>query len=456
MRLSPSSLDLAHRCRRQWAYRYLGPAVPYVLDFSRALGTGIHACLEGFPQGRSVYQTPWESLPDWPQIVRALPAEKVDLIKSEAPKRALPVLGFLAGARAHGQGSASWLIGESPVTVDFSQVGGHGFEITPKCRIDLKTGFVDQPTRITDYKSTRGGQPRDESGHVVGPFDPWLWAKTEADLRGDVQCLIYSLATMIQGRCSEVECQWIYTLTDLHHAPKAKEVRFRLGWDEAITSVQTWFDLGRELQEIERAVRGGQAIPDVPCSPEACSGFGGCPYHVGKGGPCNPHGSIASLVMSGVSFKPATPEKVEVEPMDQTAKLSEMCLVQPNLFAMLPQEQQVVITAYRAAQTAPAPAPDYGYLPPPPPAAYANPPAAVPPPPAGAAPGPAKRGRPPKAPAAVAAPTAPGITRPAPAAPVRTAEDVASREAVEPALTLGDVVRAVRALVAVAEKTGLM
>lgn len=138
----------------------------------------------------------------------------------------------------------------------------------------LSTGGAVHRLRyhLWDYKTTSS-------------FD---WAKTEEELREDPQVLLYALHAMQTFDLHEIECSWIYLLTDPTKQPKSYVVSVVVTRAEAEAAVLELAESAAEaIDQIRQHKAGRLRVVDLPQDISACKAYGGCVYHEAKGGPCS-------------------------------------------------------------------------------------------------------------------------------------------------------------------------
>lgn len=250
---SASSAKLGARCQRAWAYRYVDglrePEVPWSeIEAGRqvaprvravALGKAVHAV------GESWYRS--GGSPDWLRLPGEIYAAGLhllpqppgfDLFETEHP------IGLTPSAEAPGgfvfrHGDISWA----------------GFR-------DLAARDRDGRWWQYDYKTTSSIE---------------RWAMSPEQLRVDLQCCLYSLDLARRTGQGSILSRWIYLETT---ARRAAAVDIEVTRAQASDIVEAAATLCRELDLIERS-------QDAPQNHDACRDYGGCPFHVHNGGPCD-------------------------------------------------------------------------------------------------------------------------------------------------------------------------
>lgn len=218
--LSPSQIDKFDRCKRAWAFEYIGGIRPPPKP-SAELGTLVHAILEAW----LTYGTP----PD---------------IQTKAGKIAAKMIAHLP------------LPGTGVTERNFYFVTRNGFAYTGK--IDWSGIFWNWPT-IVDHKTT-------------GSLE---WAKTEAGLHCDVQGISYTIAGCYGFEVDEIQLLWNYGTTK-DRDPIVNPVRTRL----RLPIVEEKFEHVIEplAAEIVSARTARLDPHSFPGNPHACGDFGGCPH----------------------------------------------------------------------------------------------------------------------------------------------------------------------------------
>jgi PD-(D/E)XK nuclease superfamily len=284
---SPSGLSVLERCGWQWLLRYLrgvreddllswddaqhlerpvkpdadAPAIEHAKHrdavkehnrlTKRALGHAIHHAMQVYYDWHPPLVDVWRD-PDWYQVC-ALATAGLRLLPSER--------------------DMSWLGTEVEVSLDIAGVRVFGF-------IDLIAHIGKgwrRRTKLIDYKST-------------GNLD---WAPTPDEMLEDVAACFYALAVMVAEDSSEVDCLWVYFLTDPEKKPDAWSVEFTITREQAIatlTAHEERAELALEALDMwatepDRA----RTLPVVQPNAMACGDFGGCVYHPDKErGLCRP------------------------------------------------------------------------------------------------------------------------------------------------------------------------
>jgi hypothetical protein len=266
---SPSSIGLGARCPRAWAYQYIA-GLREAETPAQALGTAVHAALEGWYAGEVVdWSTPagqiahsGTHLLPHPEhcttieVERSIGSHAFDAPQGHGEKK---LTHFLT---AHGVRWAGFR--DLLVVPDASEAG----------RLALPLEAITH-----DYKSTK---------------DVGRWAKTADALRADVQCNLYGLDGALRTGERGHWCRWVYFQTQ--RARRSLAVLVEIEADQALDVLEKPAALARELDTLER-------VEDAPQNPRACGDYGGCKYHVQAGGPCDARRSIGALIQARVIRK---------------------------------------------------------------------------------------------------------------------------------------------------------
>jgi hypothetical protein len=396
---SPSQLERFSLCRRKWAYRYLWGVREAKKRKSAMLGSLIHAAIEAYLRGSSVYQIVIsEDLAK--ELAPFSDPERAEMMR-EASRRALAGLHLLP--KLH-ECEAVEL--EQWIDVDTRRVLANVEPIKITGKIDLSFRRAGHWYTV-DHKSTRGKQVTGEG------FKPWFYAKQPDELLNDPQGVFYPLDRVHKHNLAGIWSRWVYYLTDPKHHPQAEPVDFYASREHLEHAAHGWLLEAVEMRQLVRAAIAGSIRPDdlplpakLPPDPlSPCLAFGGCPYRAEVGGPCRSSAGIdfGSLLL------PTTPIGENIMSADLAAQLDAM---RPNLppgapipgSALLPPEAHQQPPAQQAPAQYPGwvwngvqwvqdpayapPPPPPAAAPPPPPVAQNAPPGAPPPPPPGPPPAP--------------------------------------------------------------------
>ncbi len=293
---SPSSIATGRRCRRAWAYTYIAgirdPEVPWNEAWahalpadvsprtrSTALGKAMHAVGEAWYRHEPVA---WTTYPAQIFLSGAhlLPhPERVTWAHVERP------IGTLAHTMPVGEHAP-------PTVIEVHGVRFAGYKDLVACapqehaRLD-----IDASTVLYDYKSTASIA---------------RYALTPDALAADVQCNLYALDTMDVLGVDAVAARWVYFETKRKR--QAAPVDVRVTRANALRVLEPAAELARELDAID-------AVDDATPNPDACEDYGGCTFHVSRGGPCNARRAL------GVSIARAHKERHTNMTEEMKAKL---------------------------------------------------------------------------------------------------------------------------------------
>lgn len=293
---SPSSVELASRCMRAAAYRYIdgfrypeveygAPAlIPEWVNSSAltpdarvkierkakapSLGKAVHSCLENRYLGIPVN---WSTFPG--QVAQSgLPY---------LPEHARPEASV--GIGAHGVDISPGHDGKPRRAIIVAGIAWHGFvdaDDSPMLPHFFRGGLVG----VYDYKSTR---------------EIARYAKSAAELTVNLQANLYAYDRAIEFDQDRTPCRWVYFETQ--RVRRAKPVDFVIERGHALEVIEQAAEIAREFDKIERSV-------DAPMNPRACGDYGGCEFHESVGGPCSARVSYGALIQARVP-------KRKVEPM---------------------------------------------------------------------------------------------------------------------------------------------
>jgi len=301
LELSASQLKAADQCFISWAFTYLyglrSPSKPY-----QVFGKLIHACLESYAITGNVYKPDIDG--ELSNDLSALTDVNRSRFLKEAPPRALNATRLLPDLSQ----CRRWP--EEVFTFNSSQYfTGPDLSWSPRSKIDL---IVNSGSRwlVTDYKSTRGKRVSKSDARELGiepGFHPWFYVPTAAELRNDVQFILYALAVMQAADVTEIEGRWIYILTDEKHSPRSESVDVTVTLDEMIEAGKRWIELGHCITQWKLAskqhgppsldhLKRNLPVVVYPEPKSPCMQYGGCMHHVTKKGKCDAGMDAASLL----------------------------------------------------------------------------------------------------------------------------------------------------------------
>lgn len=147
--------------------------------------------------------------------------------------------------------------------------------LPPPGKADIEQHFLIR-TPIAEYQGYKDATWWEEKRRIVcdhkttGDFK---WAKTEDDLRTDIQAALYAADEMSKHNLQEVELRWIYYRTK--GANQAKRVSLVIHKEQ----VEKNFDVIDAMAKVMlEAHRSGKKALDLPPTVTACGAFGGCPH----------------------------------------------------------------------------------------------------------------------------------------------------------------------------------
>lgn len=295
-------------CPRKAAYGAIfGVRVPGS-SISKILGSLIHAALEHYLRGQTVYYLvgPNGELRIDDKLRKeidatGIPPEKIAELAAEAPRRAVAGLHLLPNTK---DPAVERVEVEQWINIDTRRLlpDVEPLRITGKIDLSMRRAGV---WYLYDHKSTKGKREKGK------PFDPWAYCKTPDALASDTQGVLYALDRALKHGLSSIWSRWVYYLTDMKAHPDAKAVDVELDWPTLERNGRAWLLVAAQVRELMRAYKRGSLAPDdippaavLPPDPASpCNAFGGCPYHVSKGGPCRPSPKVklSDLILTGSS-----------------------------------------------------------------------------------------------------------------------------------------------------------
>lgn len=239
---SPSQVETYLSCARKWAWSRIAK-IPKAENESAQLGGEVHKQLENYLAGKPLDFT--------------------------HPKGA----GYIAAAGVHflpepnspGMAIEKEFRFTSPRT-GFVWNGRKDLELDDSATIpDIEGGYP----AVLDHKSTSNLR----------------WAKTEEDLRWDVQANVYAHALMQKRGADAVDLVWVYYQTK--GARSSKRTHLRVFKDHAQRAFDLIEDIATDMAKHLDAADGQQDlhafVNSLNPTPTACGAYGGCPYqHVCK------------------------------------------------------------------------------------------------------------------------------------------------------------------------------
>lgn len=165
------------------------------------------------------------------------------------------------------------------------------FDVGPRADPLLFFGFIDLVAKL------RNGRWRLYDLKSTYSFN---YCKTPAELRDDVQACFYALAIMIEQGLDELECRWVYFLTDETKKPDARGVDFTITREHAERILRP--HTRRALQAREamraRAFTGARTFPVLDFNVLSCDQFGGCLHKDSRF--CRPPKASKGALLSGL------------------------------------------------------------------------------------------------------------------------------------------------------------
>lgn len=121
------------------------------------------------------------------------------------------------------------------------------------------------------------GQFPGEGSWVVGDHKSttdFKWAKTQTQLREDVQANVYALATMDELEIDSVLLRWGYVNTNLSkRIPPVHSVEISISREQAEKNIARTIPVARRILAAYTEPKESRAL-----NPEACDRYGGCPF----------------------------------------------------------------------------------------------------------------------------------------------------------------------------------
>ncbi len=183
-------------------------------------------------------------------------------------------------------------------------------------------GYYDLITVEPDHEYTEAGFRATRVRFRLWDFkttSSFDWAKTEDELREDPQVLLYALHAMQTFGLQEIECNWVYLRTE--DSPKAYVVTVVVTRAEAEQAVLEMAETAAEVVDKVRLFKAGRLrVVDLEMNVAACTAYGGCVYHISKGGPCD------AKVSPGKAMKQKAELDAKIRARKQERKQNEMAL----------------------------------------------------------------------------------------------------------------------------------
>lgn len=242
--LSPSQWDQYADCPRKWAWKYLHGLEEPEKD-SQKVGKRVHTLLE-----------------DYCGIGAPLPILEVmqldrNYLPGQIAQAAIPFLPPPGWAKVEEgfrlvYGSGAWR-GFKDLRGAVLAIPGTSAVWVPRERLGEEHVF---PV-VWDHKTTTNLK----------------WAKTEDQLRANIQAHIYARSEMEETGARKVLAQWTYLQTT---KIKAQPTQLWIGWDENAEYLERVAEpKAREIRELYQ-IR--PKAKELPANPEMCDRYGGCAY----------------------------------------------------------------------------------------------------------------------------------------------------------------------------------
>jgi hypothetical protein len=299
---SPSAMSRFTACPRSWAYGYLFGLWSRKKSKAAMLGSLIHACLESYLRGESVYALRIDEKL-YKEMSAFTEVEQRDMIAA-APERAIAGLHLLPKLEECEQVEI-----EKWINIDTRKIDPDIEPLKLSGKIDLSFKRAGQ-WYVVDHKSTKD----------------FKYQKKGKDLDNDPQAIFYPLDRMLKYGLGEIWCRWPYYLTDLSKRPKADKTDVLFTLEGRLLQARSWLRVADGMRQWVRAVNAGSvtSIDQVPFPPNVscvettpCNDYGGCPYNVRKGGPCNPPTQqMGNLIMASALAAPRKQPKGKEQSMD--------------------------------------------------------------------------------------------------------------------------------------------
>jgi hypothetical protein len=257
---SPSQIATAELCPRKWGYRYLrgwrepehdwadieaGKVKPQGGQRSRAFGKAFHVTGQAYYVGLALDPT------------------------SEVHRRFTSAVPFIPAL------GTPLLYTEHGVSIPATEADPIVWN--ERCSKDILLGTLGGAVwAVYDYKTCRDFEFTAQDGTTIK-------IKTPAQLIADTQANLYAWDVMTNTGQTWVPMRWIYARTDPKTTPQSRPVDFAIEHDGAAVIVAR---LEAGAKALRRVMRAGADVEALPPNPSACGAFGGCPYHVSRGGDC--------------------------------------------------------------------------------------------------------------------------------------------------------------------------
>ena len=285
---SPSSIALAERCERAWYHAYVD-GIRSPGSVATELGGAVHKVGEAYYRRLTGAQAP-----DWASRAGQIFTSALHLLPDPSKVVAYPEEAL----------GGPWC-GDDRVLLrpdgDVTTFGADG------CRDDAKpgraividgcryAGFRDLVVSGDDHDWREIGAEHALCNEFV-LFDyktsanPRRYGKTPAQLVEDFAANLYAIDVARQWDLDFVPCRWPYISTKGSQR-MAIPVDFTVEVSRALDVVASRTPLVRRIDSFTRP-------EDAVCNTAACADYGGCPYHVSKGGPCKAQRKVSAFIMA--------------------------------------------------------------------------------------------------------------------------------------------------------------
>ena len=136
--------------------------------------------------------------------------------------------------------------------------------------------------RVTDYKSCRDFEIMTRERDVI------QCQKPEAELRANFQTARYTIPIMREYDLDTIEVSFIYTRTDPKLRREARATAFLQRREDSERTFE-------KMQAAKRRLKQYTSLADCEKNTDHCDRFGGCQYHVSRGGPCSPPRDVSKV-----------------------------------------------------------------------------------------------------------------------------------------------------------------
>ena len=250
---SASQISLFRDCARKWAFRYLA-GIKAPQHPAAALGEDVDTGqLQPFYREKRPF--------DYTRPSADIAASGLGLLPKPGPGIEVQKKFVILSPSKSDNGKN--LFGYQGYIDLYAKKGVVGFlppcSIHDDCHVDprLAEACANDNPLVLDFKTT----------------SDLKWAKSQEDLRTDIQAQLYAFETFYETRAPAVDLVWVYFQT--RGAKRAKRTHLRVLPDEAAEQFQRINETAKEMY----GIRGANPNPmDLPPTVEACEAYGGCFY----------------------------------------------------------------------------------------------------------------------------------------------------------------------------------